>query len=138
MPDGIQGLMARASGPAMTPQPTLPGQGAPGGASSPGAPSPDLLQTAIARTMQQQRTADPAFVKNTAKQLMRVLSVMNVHIQGQFPDVAADLNGAWQKVKAAYDKLDKHSQSQSAISGPPLGFSGAGTPPPAAPMPGMR
>jgi hypothetical protein len=56
---------------------------------------------------------------------MRVLSVMVVHLQQQFPDVAQDWNQAWQKIKSGVDKLEKHAESQSTGAHPPLGFSGA-------------
>lgn len=127
-------LLMQRSGPAVGPggAPGAP-PGAPpevGAAPSPadatgGADPASIIRNAISAQMNQQRTADHGFASKSIAQQMRVISVMVVHLQQQMPDVAADLNAAWAKLKSAKDKMDKHAESQSTGAHPPLGFSGA-------------
>lgn len=124
-------LMMQRSGPAVGPgaapgAPTPDVGAAPGPADASGGADPaSIIRNAISSQMNQQRTADHGFASKSLAQQMRVISVMVVHLQQQMPDVAADLNAAWAKLKAAKDKMDKHAESQNTGAHPPLGFSGA-------------
>lgn len=127
-------LLMQRSGPAVGPggapgAPTPDVGAAPGPADASGGSDPaSIIRNAISSQMNQQRTADSGFASKSITQQMRVISVMVVHLQQQMPDVAADLNAAWAKLKAAKDKMDKHSESQNTGAHPPLGFSGVAMP----------
>jgi hypothetical protein len=136
-----QAMMMLRRGPAMGPTPT-PGGGAPGappGAGPPGAPpgaaagipstpgaaSPgNILMTAIANRINQEKKANTDFGIPHLEQQKRVLSVMGLHYQEQHPEVARHLNRAWASIDQALKAL-KDAQGDQAMAGPPLGFSGA-------------
>src|SRR5262245_33915823 len=121
-------MMMLRRGPAQGPAAT-PG-GAPGAAqgmpSTPGAESPgNMLMTAIADHVNQQKKSNANFATGNIGQMKRVAAAMVVHLSQAHPDVARHLNRAWASLDQAEKALKDAFASESPGVGPSLGFSGA-------------
>lgn len=128
-------MMNLRRGPTMGPQPNPGGApGAPPGGGVPSAGLPgnpaagdpsSLLLSAIADRMSQAKKANANFATAHLDQMMRVLGVMQVHVDQMHPGAARHLNRAWAALSAAKKDLSDAAKEQSAPTGPGLGFSGA-------------
>lgn len=116
------------SGPSPNPGGAPPGGGAPS-AGLPGNPAAgdptSLLVTAIAQRMSEAKKANANFATSHLDQMMRVLGVMQIHVDQMHPGAARHLNRAWAALSAAKKDLSDAAKEQSAPTGPGLGFSGA-------------
>ena len=118
-------------GPAMGPAATPGGAGGPPGAAqglpiTPGAESPgNMLMTAIADHVNQQKKSNANFASGNIGQMKRVAAAMVVHLSQQHPEVARHLNRAWSSLDQAEKALKDAFANESPGVGPPLGFSGA-------------
>jgi hypothetical protein len=93
---------------------------------TPGAQDPgNILMTAIADQMNQQKKSNANFLSSNVDHWMRGVSAAVVHIAQAHPDVARHLNRAWASLDQAKKALGDAMSDQSAGVGPPLGFSGA-------------
>jgi hypothetical protein len=144
-------MMNLRRGPTMGPQPT-PGGAAPPGAApgaappaaaagmpaTPGMQSPgNLLMTAIAQRVNEQKKANAGFAVGNIDQTMRVVAATMVHLMQQHPEASRHLNRAWSSLDAAKKALNDAVKDQAMPLGPPLGFSGAAMGPTPAGPPGM-
>jgi hypothetical protein len=133
-----QQMMMLRRGPTAGPTPN-PGGAAPGGAppgagvpgagmpATPGAESPgNLLMTAIAQKMNEQKKSNADFASKGLDQLLRVVSAMQINVQQMHPSAARHLNRAWSALASAKKDLADAAKEAAVPTGPPLGFSGAG------------
>lgn len=106
------------------PDPGAPGAGLP---ATPGGQSPgNLLMTAIAQKMNEQKKSNADFAQKNLDQLLRVVSAMQIHVQQMHPSAARHLNRAWSALASAKKDLADAAKEAAVPVGPPLGFSGAG------------
>lgn len=137
MPLAPSQMQMLRKGPAMGPPVTpggMPGAtpgGMPGGPpgaglpATPGAESPgNILMTAIAHQVNQQKKANSNFASGNVDQAMRVIGAMMIHLMQSHPEVARHLNRAWSSLDAAKKALSEATE-EATPAGPPLGFSGA-------------
>lgn len=97
---------------------------------TPGTENPgNIIQTAIAQKVSQQKTADTSFLVKTIEQQMRVIGTLMVHLMQTHPEVARHLNRMWSSGDAAKKALADSIEKQAVPMGPPLNFSGAETGP---------
>jgi hypothetical protein len=90
-------------------------------AQSPG----NLLMTAIAQRMSEQKKANANFAVSNLDQVMRVVASSMVHLMQSHPDASRHLNRAWSSLDAARKALNDAVKEDAVPIGPQLGFSGA-------------
>ena len=127
MPFAPQQAMMQRKGPAMGPTPNPGGAPAPtGGLPTTGQESPNnLLTTAIAQSVNEQKKANANFAGQNIDQILRVVGVHMTQLMQSVPDAARHLNRAWAALSAAKKALDDHADNMQVAIGPGLGFSGA-------------
>ena len=105
---------------------------------TPGAQDPgNMLMTAIAQRVNEQKKANSGFAHGNIEQSMRVVAAMMVHMMQSHPEVARHLNRAWSSLDSAKKALSDTMKEQAVPTGPPLGFSGAAMGPAPGGPPGM-
>lgn len=112
------------AGPAGPPMGGAPGAGLPGNPAA-GDPS-SLLVTAIAQKMSEAKKANANFATTHLDQMMRVLGVMQIHVDQMHPGAARHLNRAWAALSAAKKDLTDAAKESAVPARPQLAFSGAG------------
>jgi hypothetical protein len=91
----------------------------------PGQNPGNMLMTAIAQKVTEQKKANSDFAVGNVEQAKRVIGAMMIHLTGSHPDVARHLNRAWSSLDQAGKLLKEAAQEQGPPLGPTLGFSGA-------------
>ena len=102
--------------------PPAPMGGLPG---TPGGDPGNLLMSAIAEKMSQAKKSNANFATGNIDQMLRVIGVMQIHIQQMHPETAHHLNKAWAALSAAKKSMGEFAKDET-MPGRPLGFSGAG------------
>lgn len=130
-----QAMMMMRRGPTQGPTPNpggvppgAPGAGPPGAGmpGTPGTESPgNLLMTAIAQRVNEQKKANSGFAHANINQMKRVVAATMIHMMQSHPEVARDLNRAWAALDQAHKKLGDTIKEDAMPPSPPLGFSGA-------------
>jgi hypothetical protein len=93
---------------------------------TPGAESPgNLLMTAIAQRVNEQKKANAGFASGNIDQMKRVVAATMIHLMQSHPEVARHLNRAWAALDQAHKNLSETIKDEAVPVGPSLGFSGA-------------
>ena len=111
---------ATPGGPGAGPQ--VPGASLP---ATPGQSPGNLLMTAIAQRMNEQKNSNANFAVSNLDQVMRVVAASMVHLMQSHPDASRHLNRAWSSLDAARNALNDAVKDNAVPVGPQLGFSGA-------------